>query len=75
MILGGQRFQYRLVHYRGILKNRDTIVQWQMVPPYPKVNMKWNKERFDLLCTPKTLHFFESKKLSIGDSVVRQSVK
>ncbi|MBL7703318.1 MAG: hypothetical protein JNM14_13795 [Ferruginibacter sp.] len=27
-------------HYNGIIKNKDSILQWHLVPPYPAVNLK-----------------------------------
>ena len=46
-------------HFRGIIKNRDTIKQWQMVPPYSKTAEEFhmNESLLRYLKTPKDLYF------------------
>jgi hypothetical protein len=43
----------------GILKNRDSILQWHMILPYPDIIMDAmnNKEVFDFFKKPKDLFF------------------
>jgi hypothetical protein len=37
-LLGGGKLYE--CHFQGIIKNRDSILQWHLVAPYPSVNMK-----------------------------------
>jgi hypothetical protein len=50
---------HRLVcYFEGYLKNRDTILGWQMVPPYPLLkNQVGNSSRFTRLLPPRDLYF------------------
>jgi hypothetical protein len=51
--------QLQASYFRGIVLNRDTIHQWQMIPPYPKLAVEYspNQELFSYLKTPKDLFF------------------
>jgi hypothetical protein len=44
----GDRPHPYLTHYRGIVKNRDTITDFKMVPPYPPVRAKFNNNFSDI---------------------------
>lgn len=46
----------RWAHYRGYIKNRDTIEDWKIIPPYPKINMRLNDYLVEQK-TPMTLVF------------------
>lgn len=37
-LLGGEKFYE--CHFQGIIKNRDSILQWHLVSPFPPVNVK-----------------------------------
>ncbi len=65
---GGMRQQIYEAYFQGTLKNRDTIVDWHMIPPYPKANRRLNDD-FDFLKTPHMLYFIESKELLGLDSL------
>lgn len=38
----GDRLKSHLAHFQGIVKNADTIIDFGMVPPYPKIKWKFN---------------------------------
>lgn len=51
-----------MANFRGIIKNRDTITDWKVVPPYPN---GLNKEDLDYYSNksglvPKTLYFVKT---------------
>ena len=71
LMMVGERRKLILANYRGIIKNRDTIINWQLVPPYPKVNKKHNND-LELLRMPHLLYFVESKELSGLDFYMRK---
>jgi hypothetical protein len=70
---GGLMTTYE-VYFQGGLKNRDTIVNWHMIPPYPKVR-KMEKENFKFLLKPNMLYFIEGKELLGLDSLYQQRLK
>lgn len=37
-LLGGEKLYES--HFQGIIKNRDSILQWHLVPPYPQVSKR-----------------------------------
>jgi hypothetical protein len=43
-LLGGQKLYAS--HYTGIVKNRDSILQWHLTPPYPAVNLKAGENQY-----------------------------
>jgi hypothetical protein len=61
-------------YFQGEIKNRDTIVNWRMIRPFPKVNRNWNED-FEFLTKPHQLYFIESKELLGLDSLYRQRLK
>lgn len=67
----GMRLKTFTAHFEGTIKNRDTILDWKMVPPYPKAPKKFNND-FKELLKPKLLYFIESNELSGLDSLYRQ---
>jgi len=50
----------------GRIKNRDTIVDWHLVPPYPNIKIK---ENYMDLVRPRMLYFIESEELLGLDSL------
>lgn len=50
---------FRDAFYTGYIENDSEISGWQMVPPYPKVKMRFNENLKDET-TPRTLHFQKS---------------
>jgi hypothetical protein len=61
-LLHAQRYEYFSAHYVGFIKNEDTILSWKMVPPYPKIKLKFN-EFFHVDTTPKMLYFVKYDKV------------
>lgn len=47
-------------NYRGFVKNRDTIIDWKVIPPYPKDFTKFVIEKNKDLFEPKTLYFVKT---------------
>ena len=62
-------------YFQGEIKNRDTIVNWRMIRPFPKAIKSLNEESFEVLTKPHQLQFIESKELSGLDSLYRQRLK
>lgn len=71
---GGMRQKIYEAYFQGVVKNKDTILNWRMIPPYPKANERLNGN-FHFLKTPHMLHFIESKDLSGLDSLYQQKKK
>ncbi len=67
----GRRQEIYEAYFEGIVKNRDTILSWQMIPPYPQANEKWN-DGFQFLKTPHMLCFVESEELLDIDSLYKE---
>lgn len=49
---------YRLANFEGIIKNKDTILQWHLVEPYPKLK-KYPREEFDFLFKDQKDFYFK----------------
>lgn len=47
-------------NFRGFIKNKDTITDWKIIPPYPKDFTKSVKERNKNLFEPHTLYFVKT---------------
>jgi hypothetical protein len=47
-------------NYRGYMKNKETITDWQVVPPYPKGISKFIFENNPKLFKPQTLYFVKT---------------
>jgi hypothetical protein len=47
-------------NYRGYIKNRDTIVDWKIIPPYPKGTSKFILENNKDLFQSQTLYFVKT---------------
>lgn len=47
-------------NYRGFVKNRDTIIDWKIIPPYPKDLTKFVLEVNKDFFKPKTLYFVKT---------------
>ncbi|HUR12157.1 MAG TPA: hypothetical protein VM012_12350, partial [Flavitalea sp.] len=54
-----KRRQSRQCYFQGILKNRDTITAWRMIPPFPEIAVSFdmNKELLEYLKAPKDLSY------------------
>lgn len=74
LFVRGMRTKIFQAHFRGTIKNRDTIINWRMIPPYPDAPKKFNND-FKDLTAPKLLYFIESKELSGLDSLYQQRLK
>jgi hypothetical protein len=61
-------------YFQGEIKNRDTLVNWRMIRPFPKINRNLNED-FEFLTKPHQLGFIESKELSGLDSLYQQKLK
>jgi hypothetical protein len=57
------RYKTRLTHFRGILKDTNTITDWKIVPPYPHVG-----DPNDFRPVPQTLRFASFKFKNYIDS-------
>jgi hypothetical protein len=62
-------------YFQGKVKNRDTIVNWRMIKPFPKANKNLNQEDLRFLTKPHKLYFIESKELLGLDSLYQQRLK
>ena len=58
-------------NYSGYIKNRDTIIDWKMVPPFPDVNPKANGN-FIYHTTPRMLYFIKNDAVRCLDSIAGQ---
>jgi hypothetical protein len=67
----GMRRKFFNAHYSGYIKNKDTIVDWKMVHPYPDVNPKYNFN-FIYHTTPRMLYFIKNDAIRCLDSLVGQ---
>ncbi|HRP91207.1 MAG TPA: hypothetical protein PKX92_14360 [Edaphocola sp.] len=74
LVAWGGRMKIYYANFEGIIKNSDTILNWHMIPPYPKANKRLN-DNFKFEITPKTLYFIESKELLGLDSLYKQKLK
>ncbi len=68
--LRGMRMKYFDAYFQGYIKNADTILDWKMVPPYPKVNPKFN-DYFTYELTPKLLYFIKNNAVIYLDSLTK----
>lgn len=61
-ILGGMRYKQlkNPAHFRGYIKNRDTILDWHIIPPYPLRMRKFIREQNAFLITPHVLYFMHN---------------
>lgn len=58
-IWGGRKYPI-FCNFRGFVKNRDTITDWKIVPPYPKDFTKFVFTNNDHLLKPHTLYFVKT---------------
>ncbi len=56
-IIGKGITQRLLTYFQGYLKNRDTIIGWHMIPPYPNIRVAPNQGEFDSFIEPRDLYF------------------
>ena len=47
-------------NYRGYIKNRDTITDWKIIPPYPNGTNEFIRENNKQLFNPQTLYFVKT---------------
>lgn len=71
MSIGGGRFKPFNANFSGYIKNKDTILNWRMVPPYPDVDPKLNNY-FVNDTTPRTLYFIKNDAVKCLDSLLIQ---
>jgi hypothetical protein len=38
----GKISKFYIAHFRGYIKNQDTITDWKMIPPYPNIDFEGN---------------------------------
>ena len=74
LLARGGRIKSYPANFRGIIKNSDTITDWQMIKPYPKANARLN-DYFEFELKPKLLYFIESKELLGLDSLYQHNSK
>lgn len=55
--LGGAA-SFRLTYFQGIIKDKETITQWHVVEPYPKME-KYLRKDYDFLFTKNTDLYFK----------------
>lgn len=69
-ILGKGYTQRLLTHFEGYLKNKDTIIGWHMVQPYPypKIPFEPNSYEFNTFLKPRDLYFKKVPVDTIIDS-------
>lgn len=62
VIKRGMVYKTLNAHYQGYIKNRDTIINWKIVPPFPKEVGKWEVmlENNKKLFSPQTLYFVKT---------------
>lgn len=63
--------RYFRANYSGYILNKDTIIGWKMIPPYPKVKLRFN-EHFYEDTIPKTLFFVPHKKVEQLQQYIKQ---
>ncbi len=61
-VTSARRIKLIYCNYRGYIKNKDTITDWKVVPPYPKKFTKFMfKQTYNQrLFTPQTLYFVKT---------------
>jgi hypothetical protein len=55
-VLGGKKLYES--HFQGIIKSRDSILQWRLVPPYPTVNLKAGENEWLIENAKKPINLF-----------------
>jgi len=55
-------------HYKGILMNGDSIVDWKMIPPYPEYDKQFNADYITVEIKPKTFYFMKFPAKLMVDS-------
>jgi hypothetical protein len=68
--IGGVLITYE-AYFQGKLKNRDTILDWHMILPFPNADKKMN-DNFEFFIKPNMLYFMEGKELLGLDSLYRK---
>ena len=70
MFIRGGRLKPFYANFSGYIKNRDTILNWRMVRPYPKVNPEWN-QNFINDTTPRMLYFIKNDAVKCLDTLLK----
>ena len=60
----GLRMKYFDANFEGVIRDENTITNWRMVAPYPKVNNELNKN-FEELKISKTLKFVPEEGITL----------
>lgn len=68
LFVRGGRLKLFNAHFSGEIKNKDTIINWKMIPPYPDVKPKWN-QYFISDTTPRMLYFLKTEAVRYLDSI------
>jgi hypothetical protein len=65
-----KRLQLKISHFEGTIKNKDTLSQWHMIPPYPKISLAdgLNQQIFEYLKSPRDLYFKSVPTKALIDS-------
>lgn len=61
-------------HYKGYVKNADTVVGWRMVPPYPKLKEKY-KSYFVEDTIPKLMYFLKNNSIVTLENQIQKGNK
>jgi hypothetical protein len=56
----GMVYRNYIAYFKGRLKNRDTIVDWKIIPPYPVKKSELLKHQNKDLLEPRTLYFIKN---------------
>src|SRR5690606_5985067 len=67
----GNRLIYLKANYIGYMKNRDTILGWKMIPPYPKIKLRFN-EFFPEDTTAKMLYFIKNDAVGALEEIANK---
>lgn len=57
-----ERVIFKDANYSGYIKNKDTILGWRIVPPYPDIKLKYNRN-FAYDTMPKMIYFIKYDKV------------
>jgi hypothetical protein len=74
LYMADMRLKEFQVHFEGTIKNKDTILNWHMIPPYPRAPRQSN-HNFKHLIAPKLMYFIESKELLGLDSLYQATLQ
>lgn len=69
LFVRGGRLKLFNAYFSGVIKNKDTLINWKMIPPYPDVKPKWN-QYFVSDTTPRMLYFIKTESVRYLDSII-----